>query len=172
MWYWTLWVFLPFVFTLDRGTGLSVPPTSPQEIRWSSMEPLFSDGEMIQIDPQVWVLSRGDIAVFEIEMGSRAIIKRVVGIPWDRFSYTGGVLSINGDILTTSECIPYHIESPLLALIAQSSAIIPPDSYLILGNIAPGTWDSSKFWLISGDQLVGKVITPTKTPLNTCGEKE
>lgn len=132
-----------------------------ETVRGTSMLPLITDGQTIRYshgyyrDHQV---ERSDIVIADVAAHSGLIIKRVVWIPGDSWSYSGGIITLNGNILKNTAGEVYNIQSKMLTLYSDSYPIIPRDTFLILGDQISGTLDASKFWLISLSELVGKVI--------------
>jgi signal peptidase I len=93
------------------------------------------------------------------------LIKIVKGIPGDIVSLRkkGGSWNIlvNGKPLQTTSGIPYAIAQQgfdsFSAYVNAAKGIIPPDEYMILGNLPAGSIDSTKFGFVRKQDLVGKV---------------
>jgi signal peptidase I len=103
------------------------------------------------------------------------LIKIVKGIPGDAVSFqkagslsakasaTAGAWNIlvNGKPLRTTTGIPYAIAGQgfegFLAYVNAAKGVIPPDEYMILGNLPAGSIDSTKFGFVQKQDLVGKV---------------
>ncbi len=133
------------------------------DVRWSSMVPMYQDGDMIQYSSGYYRchdVARDDIVIFDT--AGRLIIKRVVWIPWDRWEYHSGTVIMNNLPLKNTVWEIYHIESKMLDMYARSYPTIPNDTYMLLGNNPDGTLDSSKFWLIAKQDIVGKVVPNEK----------
>ena len=133
------------------------------DVRWTSMLPIYQDGDMIEYASgyyQCHDVQRDDIVIFD--SAGKLIIKRVVGIPWDEWKYEDGKIIMNGIPLKNSEWREYQIQSRMLSIYAKSYPTIPKDTYMIFGNRIDGTLDSSKFWLIAKQDIVGKVDTTKK----------
>jgi signal peptidase I len=129
------------------------------DVRWVSMVPIYQDGDMIQYSSGYYRchdVARNDIVIFDI--AGKLIIKRVVWIPWDHWEYYSGTIIMNTLPLENTLWEIYHIESKMLDMYATSYPTIPNNTYMLLGNDRIGTHDSSKFWLIAKQDIVGKVI--------------
>jgi signal peptidase I len=94
------------------------------------------------------------------------LIKIVKGIQGDAVSFqkAGGAWNIlvNGAPLVTTAGIPYAITGQVFETFSRYvndvKGIIPPDEYLILGNLPAGSIDSTRFGFVEKRDLVGKVI--------------
>ena len=69
---------------------------------------------------------------------------------------------INGKILTNAQSVPYEISEngySVLSLYERDyRGMIPPNDYLILGNLPTGSLDSSQFGLIDKSDILGRVL--------------
>ncbi len=112
---------------------------------------IFSTG-----DPQ-----RGDIIVFEYpEDPSKDFIKRVIGLPGDKFEIVNKQVFINGQPL--SEPYKQHIDSRILTLPQKrdnfKSVTVPQGHYLMLGDNRDDSRDS-RFWgYVSREAIIGKAL--------------
>ncbi len=132
-----------------------------ETVQGNSMLPLITNGQTIRYNHgyyQDHKVERSDIVIADVAAHSGLIIKRVVWIPGDVWSYSGWTIILNGNILKNTAGEVYNIQSKMLMLYSESYPIIPQDTFLILGDQISGTLDASKFWLISLPELVGKVI--------------
>ncbi len=107
---------------------------------------------------------RGDIVVYLY--GNEPIIKIIKAVPGDIVSLkkAGGSWNIvvNGALLQTTVGIPYAINNEVFNMfsryVAEVNGIIPPDIYMILGNLPAGSVDSTYFGFVRKQDLVGKII--------------
>lgn len=110
-------------------------------------------------------IERGDIVAYNYAGDPNPIIKIVRGIPGDKFSLQktegGWNIIINGETVKNSKGEPYGLSesgSKMLLLYERDyKGIIPADAYLILGNLASGSLDSSRFGLVGEQDILGKV---------------
>ena len=70
-------------------------------------------------------------------------------------------LLINGKIAVNSQHVPYRFgfwKKNMLELYARNfKGVIPPETYLLLGDDPSGTNDSSKYGLVSSQDIIGTV---------------
>ncbi len=93
------------------------------------------------------------------------IIKIVKGLPGDKFllqkTGNGWNIIINDETIKNSQNQPYALDASgyrMLSLYERDyKGIIPADAYLLLGNLASGSLDSSRFGLVGKQDILGKV---------------
>ena len=135
-------------------------------VRGNSMEGILKDGQEVPVLQNYYAcnkVERGDIVVYNFP--SSPIVKKVMGLPGDTFaikaSGSGWNIVVNGKPLVTSDGTSYLLPdatSKMLALYATSDkGVIPPDGYMILGNVPTGSQDSTSFGLVSKTDFIGKV---------------
>jgi signal peptidase I len=147
------------------------------EIRQTSMEPNFHEGERVMVSqlgsalPAIFgspayadggvashatSLQRGQVVVFyPAAMGQGdPLIKRLIGVPGDTITIRDGGVYLNGAPLMepylsgmTTSCTTYC--GPLT---------LGPDEYFFLGDNRPVSRDSRAFGPISAEQIVGQVL--------------
>lgn len=109
---------------------------------------------------------RGDVVVFIFPQDpSKDYIKRVVGLPGDRVQIVNKKLLINGQPLETPQAV--HSDPEVLPPPARPGepsrdhfgpAVVPPDSYFVLGDNRDHSYDS-RFWgFVHLDALRGKAF--------------
>lgn len=143
----------------------------PKTVHGSSLSPIIKDGEKIKILYGYYKYNEvriNDIVAYDYKGNTNPIIKIVKAIPGDKFGFaqskekTGWLILINDNILKNSEGIAYLINEnsfKLLQLYENSfKGIIPENTYIILGNQAEGTLDSTRFGLIDKSNMLGKVV--------------
>ena len=168
----TIFIISFFIFTLTifYSTYISkIPKNNPiQEItktmtiNGNSMTPIINNGGEIKVQLNYYQKNtpkRCDIIVYQYSETKNPIIKRIRGIPNDKFEYKNNNIYINNRILTNSKNETYNINSKMLTLYANEYPIIPKDTYLILGETNVGTFDSSKIGLIHKTNIIGFVKT-------------
>jgi signal peptidase I len=132
------------------------------------MAPICCGGDQIEVvsggvecaEP----LSRGEILVLRTASNKLPLIKGLRGMPGDTLAVQDGKIIINGAAATNSEGVPYQLPKRKAAMIElyahDYKGVIPPDSYLVMGEIPSGSTDSSQFGLIGRDVIIGKALTP------------
>jgi signal peptidase I len=103
---------------------------------------------------------RGEIAVFETPDWAEAqcgaggtFVKRVIGLPGDRWRIEGGIVYINGKRLNE----PY-IEEDRRDTDSLPEKTIPKDRYLMLGDNRQQSCDSRRWGYVPRDNLIGPVF--------------
>jgi len=92
------------------------------------------------------------------------LLKIVKGIPGDSFHLVKNTqgeynLIINGKIVVNSQNMPYVFNDRMLSLYENDyQGVIPPNTYLLLGDQANGSVDSGAFGLVDKSNIIGKAI--------------
>ena len=108
-------------------------------------------------------IDRNDLVLYNYAGRPDPVIKIVKALPGDTWKLEGCNIIVNNIILNTrnpdgSIGAPYCIgDTRRLKLYANDYPIIPPNTYLILGNKPEGTIDSSVFGLVDRQDIVGVV---------------
>lgn len=127
--------------------------------------------------------SRGDVAVFRYpDDPSIPFIKRIVGLPGDRYRYDKKILSINGEVVIQSEIGEYEavgagkvMDGAILSteqlteqghqiLHVRNSVshnvegIVPDDHYFVLGDNRDNSRDSRYWGYVPDKNLVGRAF--------------
>jgi len=157
-------------FTACRTAGPARPGVEEAEVRGNSLSPLLKAGDGVKIYYGFYdthEVQRGDIVVCRFSFRRDPLIKIARAVPGDRFALeerADGVslLLVNGAVLENSAGRPYEFtgrRKRMLALYARDyKGVIPPDSYLLLGDAAEGSLDSGRFGLAAKEVIVGKAV--------------
>ena len=89
-------------------------------------------------DPQP---QRGDIVTFWNAEESKLLVKRVIGLPGDTVSFSGGYVYVNGEMLEED----YLDQQGVTDSFEQDTYQVPEDSLLMLGDNRTGSKDS-RLW--------------------------
>jgi len=137
-------------------------------VRGNSMSGILKDGQEIIVLKNYYScypVKRDDLVIYQYAGLPEPLVKIVKAVPGDyweiKLADQGYKIIVNGKVLTNSNKEPYQIPTgkiAMLKLYASDYPIIPPNTYLILGNIPSGTLDSSRFGLVSKSEIIGKVI--------------
>ena len=137
-----------------------------------SMEPTLQIGDRILVDKLSYHLhgvDRGDIIVFKRPADENCggatvndLVKRVVGLPGETISLSGGQVYINGKELaepwlpaseqgltTAARGAPWDLETPYK---------IPQDEYFVMGDNRTESCDSRYWGPVAHALIVGKVV--------------
>ena len=136
-------------------------------VRGNSMSPLLKDGDKVRVRYGYYgkhAVQRGDIVVCRLSFRRDPVIKIVRAVPGDRFGLVkieGGVrLLVNDTVVRNSEGLPYMFSGRrkrMLSLYERDyHGVIPPNAYLLLGDIPEGSLDSSSIGLVGLEAIIGK----------------
>lgn len=120
-----------------------------------SMLPTLEVNDRLVIDKVSYDFSdphRGDIVVFhppEALHQPEAFIKRVIGLPGETVEVKQGQVLINGQPIEEN-----YIEAP--PDYHWGPAIVPQDSYLLLGDNRNNSFDGHYWGFVSKDRFIGK----------------
>jgi signal peptidase I len=135
---------------------------SPTVVREHSMENTLKENEILYIAKKAyWFGSpqHGDIVIFHTALVDQSgteknLVKRIIGLPGDRISISGGMVIRNGETLDE----PYLKSEGVSG--TMSEVVVPADSYFVLGDNREVSNDSRNAALgfVGKDQLRGKVV--------------
>ena len=95
---------------------------------------------------------RGDVIVFRYPRDpSRDFIKRIIGVPGDTVAISGGVVSVNGNVL----------EEPYINGGANSEMeprVVLEGSYFVMGDNRPNSSDSRNWGFVPEENIIGKAM--------------
>lgn len=155
---------------LGRTVALSVIlalgiRTFVAEARWipsESMVPTLKVNDKLIVDKLSYHFTnpqRGDIVVFSPTDNIKksdpnlkdAFIKRVIGLPGDKVEVKGERLYINDQPQRENYIkeAPYYQFAPV---------IVPPDSYLVLGDNRNNSYDSHFWGFVPRDHIIGRAV--------------
>ena len=123
-------------------------------IHGTSMQPMFPDGAELPMNSAACTpVTANAIVLFSQNSSAMPLVKRVVAMPSDRFGLENSVLHVNGAVVRNSAGAAYEFAAArarMLELYAHDyNGIVPPDTYLVLGDNVSGTLDSSRFGFIT-----------------------
>lgn len=140
----------------------------PYRIPSASMENTLLIGDRVLVDRVSWRFSqpqRGDIVVFHPPFDGPVLIKRIIGLPGDEVSLSGGYVYINGHRLNEpyvrriagrqepsepfSNGLPWSLQEPYR---------VPAGSYFVMGDNRTDSGDSREFGPIKRTQFVGRAF--------------
>src|SRR5665811_55764 len=140
----------------------------PYRIPSASMENTLLIGDRVLVDRISWRFSqpeRGDIVVFHPPFDGPVLIKRIIGLPGDEISLSGGFVYINGRRLdepyvrlvngrqepseSFSNGLPWSLQEPYRVLAG---------SYFVMGDNRTDSGDSRDFGPIKREQFVGRAF--------------
>jgi signal peptidase I len=118
-----------------------------------SMQPTLYAGDFVIVNKLAYRLGepkRGDVIVFRYPPApeQEPYIKRIIGLPGDRVTISGGKVAINGEFL----------EEPYLNVTTNQGGewIVPPDSLFVMGDNRNSSSDSRAWGMVPFENVIGK----------------
>ena len=141
---------------LGVGLGLFVRDTiiTKADVVGDSMIPTYYDGDTVLVN-RLASIERGDLVVV-LEDDGKYVIKRVVGMPGDKFQIIDGLVFINGEHY--SENYIYEGNTNYESGLAEEEIQLGTDEYFILGDNRVVSKDSREIGPITKDQIIGEVV--------------
>jgi len=163
-----LLIGLFFYFGIVVPNGECITKTEEKIVRGNSLSGVLENGESVKVLFGFYdcnEVKREDIVVYNYAGNHEPIIKIVKGVPGDNFSFKksgyGWNILIGNRVVNNSRNQPYLLdeESYKILLLYKNDyqGVIPANTYLILGNLPAGSLDSSRFGLISAEDILGAV---------------
>lgn len=126
----------------------------PFQVAGLSMAPCLNDRDYLLVDRVFFRgsgLGRGDLVVFRIEGDPRFMVKRIVGLPGEVLSSHDGVLSVNGQTLTSGffRKVAYPDFGPVQ---------VPEGCFFCVGDNPAVSLDSRTFGPIRQDSIYGRPV--------------
>lgn len=140
----------------------------PFEVVGKSMVPTLESGDRLILN-RLGELDRFDVVVFpapdtDTDSDNEEYVKRIIGIPGDEITYYKDDLFINGQLVEE-----HYLESlkaadsesqvtndfSLLDIPGSTSAVVPPESYFVLGDNRQVSKDSRMFGFVPEDEIEG-----------------
>ena len=120
-----------------------------------SMQPTLFAGNFVIVNKLAYRLGnpqRGDIIIFHFppEPDREPYIKRVIGLPGDTVSITGGKVLVNGAALQE----PYIASPPAY----QGTWEVPENSLFVLGDNRNSSSDSHSWGMVPLENVIGKAL--------------
>jgi signal peptidase I len=140
---------------LLAAIAFAVAGMRPGQVSGYSMQPRIDSDEYVLINALAYRFGtpkRGDIIAFRHERSAPSVyLKRVVGVPGDRISIVGGVVSVNGNRLD-EPYVAFHDARSFPAI------VVPPDTYYVLGDNRAKS-DDSRFWgFVPASDVIGRAV--------------
>lgn len=135
----------------------------PTIVKEHSMEPTLQENDYIFLSRQSYSLlgepERGDIVVFHSDLKTvdgkeKALVKRVIGLPGDTISITGGTVYINGEALTEDYTKDGYTDTEMEEITVSEGELF------CMGDNRQNSIDSrdGSVGCIPIDQVIGKAV--------------
>lgn len=136
---------------------------APYIVQGSSMEPTFHDYHYLIVDRLSYRFGepeRGDVIVFKLPQNeSRALIKRIIGLPGETVVLHEGIVTIKNeahpDGFTLEE--PY-LEAARLGGVQNLNMALGKDEYFVLGDNRVVSSDSRIWGALPHEDIVGRAL--------------
>ena len=138
---------------------------APYVVSGASMEPTFEDWHYLIVDRVSYDLTtpkRGDVIIFDLPQDhSRALIKRVIGLPGDTVILSGTAPSVT--IVNAAHPDGFELKEPYLSATNLGGAsnmrvTLGPDQYFVLGDNRKVSADSRLWGILPRNDIVGRVF--------------
>jgi signal peptidase I len=139
--------------TFESGEVLLVNRAAYFHVDWKPLADLLPTRAQGSVSYLFGGPQRGDVVIFHspVQPGTD-YIKRIIGLPGDRVAVGNGTVFVNDAALTESFIhVPPDYRFP-----DSGSAVVPDDSYFVLGDNRPESLDSHFGWYVPVDDLVGR----------------
>lgn len=130
-------------------------------IRGESLSPLLHDGASVMMEPAscAGAVRRGDLVIFRTGARDLPVIKIAKAVPGDRFAVAAdGTIRVNGKNAHNSTGTPYILPPSSRAVLESYQrnykGVLPAGTYLLLGDGANGTIDSTRIGLIHRSDFI------------------
>ena len=135
----------------------------PTIVKEHSMEPTLQENNYIFLSRQAYTLfgepERGDIVVFHTDLRTvdgkeKSLVKRIIGLPGETVSITGGVVYINGESLEEDYTLDGYTNTEL------EEVVVPEGELFCMGDNRQNSIDSrdSSVGCVPIDQIIGKAV--------------
>jgi len=150
------WVVNPY-----RIPSSSMEPTLHCAKPASQCEARFSDRVLAcRFCYHFWSPKRGDIVVFKTPPAAQArcgaggtFVKRLIGLPGDKWEERNGFVYINGKRLDEPYIQPQRRDA-----FTRQEITIPKDRYFMMGDNRSSSCDSREWGSVPKENLIGKVF--------------
>jgi signal peptidase I len=138
---------------VSLSLGLSCSSIKVMQVDGNAMLPAYKNGDKVIVSKDLEKIDRLDVIIFRYPRDpSKRYIKRVIGLPGETISITGGKVMIDGIELAE----PY-VDSALSHQGYNSPALrIPSDSYYVLGDNRDNSSDSRYWGTVDKGLIEGK----------------
>jgi len=135
-------------------------------IEGHSLAPRIAHGATVEVEIGVDCLftpKRGEVVLFASGALDIPIAKEVVGLPNDRWGISdAGAVVVNGKRATNGQGKPYRLNAARMRMLKlyekEYDGVMPPNTYLLMGEPTTGSLDSSRLGLIHRQDIIGRVV--------------
>lgn len=113
-----------------------------------SMEPTYSDNDILIVRTIGYSPKANDVSIIYMEASEELYIKRIVAVPGDVVKYENGTLYVNDKVI---------IEKDSRWGLSQKSITLGEEEYFIVGDNYSDSYDSRSFGPVKGKNILAKV---------------
>lgn len=120
-----------------------------------SMEPTYKEGQKLWVNRLAYRFGeplRGDVVAVKTTGESVLLLKRVIGLPGERFNIIGGHVFIDGEELAE----PY-VQRPKAPWI-YPEVTLGPDEYMVIGDNREMPMKDHEFGRTKRDRILGRIV--------------
>ncbi len=132
----------------------------PFYVKGASMEPNFYEKEYLIIDELSYRLRepvRGDVIVFHPpEDAKEFFLKRIIGLPGERVKVAEGQVIIYNKEHPEGITLDETYLPKDLVTTGEQNVVLNEDSYFVLGDNRPNSYDSRRFGPINRSMIIGR----------------
>jgi len=99
--------------------------------------------------------ARGYIGPGDCPDGSAVLLKRVAAVPGDTVTIGAGGLAVNGTLLANTRPLPFDSKGRAMRAMRPGSYTVTADSFWVVADHDPRSWDSRYFGALPADALLG-----------------
>ena len=168
-------LFVSVVIALALAFAIRFFVAAPYVVSGSSMEPNFQDWNYLIVDRLTYQFEapqRGDVIVLDLpQETSRALIKRIIGLPGDTVVLSGPDPTIT--IIDAAHPQGFTLNEPYIdpanyGGTTDTRYVLGPDQYFVMGDNRKVSADSRLWGLLPKQDIVGRVLFRLY-PLNEIG---
>ncbi len=158
-------LFISVIVALALAFAIRFFVAAPYVVSGSSMEPNFQDWNYLIVDRLSLTfepVQRGDVIVLDLpQETSRALIKRVIGLPGDTVVLSGPDPTVT--IINAANPKGFVLNEPYIdpanyGGTTDTSYTLGPDQYFVLGDNRKVSADSRIWGILPGEDIVGRVF--------------
>ncbi len=158
-------LFISIIIALVLAFAIRFFIAAPYVVSGSSMEPNFNNWDYLIVDRLTYDFEtpqRGDVIVLDLpQQTSRALIKRVIGLPGDTVVLSGSNPTIT--IINTAHPNGFTLNEPYIdpnnyGGITNTRYTLGPDQYFVMGDNRKVSADSRTWGILPRTDVVGRVL--------------
>ncbi len=136
---------------------------APYVVQGASMEPNFSDWQYLIVDRVSYDFTephRGDIIIFDLPQNtSRALIKRIIGLPGETIVLSGSRISIINEQNLQGFTLPEpYLDPANQGGVGDMRVTLDQDEFFVLGDNRRVSSDSRMWGALPREEIVGRVL--------------